>query len=84
MCIRDSHYTLHLVCISHEVTDQITTVKLHTLNNTDVGITALALLESCLLYTSAHRGICKERPQADGCGKAGDAERGGSIPEIVS
>ena len=36
------------------------------------------------LRQGAHRGICKERPQADGCGKAGDAERGGSIPEIVS
>ena len=31
------------------------------------------------LRQGAHRGICKERPQADGCGKAGDAERGGSI-----
>ena len=36
------------------------------------------------LRQGAHRRICKERPQADGCGKAGDAERGGSIPEIVS
>ena len=36
------------------------------------------------LRQGAHRGICKERPRADGCGKAGDAERGGSISEIVS
>ena len=50
------HYTLHLVCISHEVTAQITTVKLHTLNNTDVGITALALLDSddTILRNLAH------------------------------
>ena len=50
------HYTLHLVCISHEVTAQITTVKLHTLNNTDVCITALALLDSddTILRNLAH------------------------------
>ena len=40
------HYALHLVGICHEVARQITTVELHTLNNTDVGVTALALLDS--------------------------------------
>ena len=50
------HYTLHLVCVSHEVTTQVTTVELHTLNNTDIGITALALLDSddTILRNLAH------------------------------
>ena len=55
------HYTLHLVSICHEVTAQVTTVELHTFNYTDVGITALALLDSddTILGNLAHS-ICQE------------------------